>query len=147
MSLTTCEVTPTTLQGSQVALYICGIEVPIDKADLKRMAKKTEITSSVSYYNGVIWEEYSPGPSGGSLNWDSKWRVNQTITPPDVRPGAIYPVAAYVRRPGTTGPSDPGSAYTMNLFVESNDVTFDPRAGVIEWKCSGTATGPIINPS
>lgn len=141
-----CEVSPTVLNGAQTALFVCGIEVPIEKMDLKRTAKKTEITSSVSYYAGTLWEEYCPGPSGGSLNWDSKWRINQTITPPAIRPGAVYPVAVYIRRPLTNGPADPGSAYTMNVFIESNDLTLDPKSGVIDWKCSGTCSGPIIDP-
>jgi hypothetical protein len=141
-----CEVTPTVLQGATVALFLCGIEVPIEKAELKKHAKKTETTSSVSFYNGQLWEEYAPGPSGGSLSWDSKWRVGQQIIPPSVRPGAIYPVAAYVRRPFANGPGDPGVAYAMNLFIDDNSITLDPKAGVIEWKCSGTATGPIIDP-
>lgn len=142
-----CEQAPVTLQGSAVGVYICGLEIPIEKADLKRMAKKTEVTASTSFFGGQIWDEFAPGSSGGSLNWDSKWRVGQLVSPPSVRPGAIYPVLAYVRRPLTNGPSDVGSAYSMNLFIDDSSITLDPKAGVIEWKCSGTATGPVIDPT
>jgi hypothetical protein len=38
-----CEVSPVVLQGAAVALQICGVEVPVDKIDMKRMAKKTEV--------------------------------------------------------------------------------------------------------
>lgn len=142
-----CEVAPVTISGAAVALFICGLEVPVEKIDFKRMAKKTEVTSSVSYYQGQIWDEFSPGAAGATLNWDSKWRVGQTVAPTSVRPGAIYPVSAYVRRPGANGASDPGSAYSMNLFVEDSSLTLDPKAGVVDWKCSGTATGPVIDPT
>jgi hypothetical protein len=141
-----CEVTPTVLQGAQVALFICGIEVPVEKVDMKKHAKKTETTSSVSFFNGQLWEEYAPGPSGGSVSWDSKWRIGQQVTPPSVRPGAIYPLAVYVRRPGAQGAGDPGSAYSFNVFIDDNSLTLDPKAGTIEWKVSGTATGPILDP-
>lgn len=142
-----CEVTPTVLQGAQVALFLCGIEVPVEKMDLKKTAKKTEVTSTSSYFAGQLWEEFAPGSSGGSFNWDSKWRVNQQVTPPSVRQGAIYPVAVYVRRPLANGATDPGSAFSFNLFVESNDLTLDPKTGVIDWKVNGSATGPIVDPT
>ena len=34
-----CEVTPTVLQGSQVALFICGIEVPIEKVEVNAVQR------------------------------------------------------------------------------------------------------------
>lgn len=142
-----CEASPTVLNGSAAALFICGFEVPIEKVELKRSAKKTEITSSASYFNGVLWEEYSPGASGGSLSFDSKWRIQMAVSPPSIRAGAIYPVALYTRRPLTLGPGDQGSAFALNLFIDDNSITVDPRQGVIDWKVSGTVTGPIIDPA
>lgn len=142
-----CEVAPTVLEGSKAALFICGIECHTEKFDLKRNAKKTDITGSTSYYNGYLWDEFTGGSRGGGLSWSSKWKANQQITPPQIREGAIYPVAVYVRRPQANGASDPGSAFTMNLFIDSNDLSFDMSQGIINWSCSGTATGPIIPPS
>jgi hypothetical protein len=142
-----CEINSTVIPSAAVAMFICGIEIPVEKVELKKHAKKTETTCSVSFYNGQLWEEYAPGPSGGTVNWDSKWRVGQAVTPPSVRPGGIYPIAVYVRRPFFNGPTDPGSAFSMNLFVDDNSLTLDPKAGVIDWKCSGTATGPILDPA
>jgi hypothetical protein len=142
-----CEVTPTVLQGANIALFLCGIEVPVEKVELKKHAKKTETTSSVSFYNGQLWDEFAPGTSGGTVSWDSKWRINQQITPPSIRPGAIYPVAVYIRRPLTLGPTDPGSAYSLNLFIDDSSLSLDPKSGVIEWRCAGTGSGPIIDPT
>ncbi len=140
-----CEISPAVIPGSLVGLFLCGIEVPIEKADLKKHAKKTEITSSASLYGGVLWEEYAPGPSGGSLSWEAKLRVGQVVNPTSIRQGGIYPIALYERRPFTNGPSDPGSAFTFNLYIDDSSLTFDPKTGVIDWKVSGTVTGPIVD--
>lgn len=142
-----CEVPPTVLTGASTALFVCGIEVPMTKIEVKKHAKKTETTSSLSVYEGQVWEEYGPGPSGATLSWESQWRVTQQIVPPAIRQGAIYPVAGYVRRPLWSGPNDAGSAYVMNLFIDDNTITLDPKAGVVDWKVSGTATGPILDPT
>jgi hypothetical protein len=69
------------------------------------------------------------------------------VLPPDVITGKIYPVSLYVRRPATNSVTDPGSAFTFNLFVENVSLSFDPKTGVIDWKVSGAATGPIIDPT
>src|SRR3954463_3233882 len=114
-----CEVAPSTLIGANVAFFVCGTEVPIEKADFKMSAKKTEVTSTASVVNGVVWEEFSPGSSGGSVSWDCSWRVGQVVAPPTVRPGAIYPVQAY--------PIRTGSPYACNVFIDSSDITLDPR--------------------
>jgi hypothetical protein len=142
-----CEVPPTVLSGSDVALFVCGLEVPIEKCEVKKHAKKTETTSSVSVWGGQLWDEFAPGASGGTVSWDSKWHVSQQIVPPAIRQGAIYPIAPYVRRPFTNGASDPGSAFSMNLLIEDNTITLDPKSGVIDWKAGGTVTGPIVDPT
>lgn len=142
-----CEVSPPVIGSATIAVFICGFEIPVEKADLKKMAKKTDVTSTASLYGGVIWEEYAPGASGGTFDFDTKWRAAGTILPPTLRCGAIYPVALYVRRPGTQSSTDAGSAYTFNWFLENQTLGFDPKTGVIDWKCSGPATGPIIEPT
>ncbi len=147
MSLATCEVSPVVLQGANIALQLCGIDVPVDKVDIKRHAKKTEVTSTASYQGGIIWDEFAPGTSGGTVSWDGHWRVSQAIVPPDVIPGKIYPCRAFVRKSGTNGTNDPGSYYGFNVFIDDNSLTLDPKSGVITWKVSGTATGPISNPT
>lgn len=143
MALETCNVSPVVLQGASVGLYLCDIEVPVDKIDLKRHAKKTEVTSTASYSGGRIWEEFAPGASGGSLSWDGHWRVSQAVRPPDVKPGYIYPAKAYVRKPATNSANDPGSYYSFNVFVDDNSLTLDPKGGIITWKVSTTITGPM----
>lgn len=147
MSLATCEVAPQTVNAATIAVFLCGFEIPVVKADLKKMTKKTEITTTASLYGGVIWEEFSPGASGGTFDFDSQWRASGDVLPPSVRTGAIYPVSLYVRRPGTASAGDAGSAFTFNFFVENASMSFDPKSGVIDWKVSGAATGPIIEPS
>lgn len=141
------EVAPPTVPSATIAVFLSGFEVPVIKADLKKTVKKTEVTSTASLYAGVIWEEYAPGCKGGTFDFDAQWRASGTVLPPAVREGAIYPVALYVRRPLTNGPTDPGSAYTFNFLVESSSLSFDPKSGVIDWKCNGACTGPIIEPS
>lgn len=142
-----CEIPANILEGGKAALFICAIECPVEKMDLKFQSKKTDVTSTASYYNGVIWDEFQQGATGASVSWDTRWRVNQQITPPQIRTGAIYPIAVYVRRPQATGPSDPGAAYTMNLFIDSSDLSFDLKNGTIDWKVSGSSSGPVTNPS
>jgi hypothetical protein len=142
-----CEVSPAVISSASIAVFVCGFEVPVEKADLKQMAKKTEVTSTASLYQGVIWEEFAPGASGGTFDFDSKWRPSGSVLPPSLRTGAIYPVSLYVRRPLTNGATDAGSAFSFNFFVENVSLTFDPKSGVIDWKVSGAATGPIIQPT
>lgn len=142
-----CEVSPSVLGSATIAVYICGFELPVEKADLKKTTKKTEVTSTASLYGGVIWEEFAPGASGGMFDLDTKWRASGTILPPSLRNGAIYPVALYVRRPQTAGVTDPGSAYSFNFFVENQSLAFDPKTGVIDWKVSGPVTGPLAEPT
>ena len=145
-NLVSCQVAPVVLQGADIDLQLCGISVPVDKVDIKRHAKKTEITSTASYTNGVVWDEFAPGSSGGTVSWDGHWRVSQTIQPPHVIPGKVYPCKAYARRALSQGPGDPGIFYQFNIFVDDCSLTLDPKSGVITWKVSGTATGPIIDP-
>ena len=45
MALTNCEVSPVVLQGANIAMQLCGTDLPVDKIDIKRHAKKTEVTS------------------------------------------------------------------------------------------------------
>jgi hypothetical protein len=146
MSLVACEVAPVVLQGANIDLKLCGLSVPVDKIDIKRHAKKTEITSTASYQNGVVWDEFSPGSSGGTISWDGHWRVSQIVQPPYVIPGKIYPFRAYVSRAGSSSPNDPGIYYSGNVFIDDNSLTLDPKSGVITWKVSGTCTGPITDP-
>jgi hypothetical protein len=146
MALTNCEVSPVVLQGANIDLQICGTSVPVDKIDIKRHAKKTEVTSTASFQGGAIWDEFAPGTSGGSVSWDGHWRVSQTVQPPHVIPGKIYPCKAFARKAGTNGVTDPGLFYQMNVFIDDCSLTFDPKSGVITWKVSATATGPIADP-
>jgi hypothetical protein len=122
----------------------------MSKTEIKKTAKTTDVTGSTSgaVVDGVlqIWQEFSPGPSGGTLAAEGWWRVGQPITPPLLRQGAIYAMLAYIRRPGFSGPADPGSAYTFNAIVNDNTVTLDPNSGAIAWKLSATMTGPILDP-
>lgn len=138
-----CAVSPVVLQGANIALHICSQEVPVDKVDIKRHTKKTEVTSTASYNGGIIWEEFAPGTTGGAVSWDGHWRVSQAVTPPDVQTGKIYAAKAFVRKPGTNSASDQGSYYSMNVFIDDSSLTLDPKSGVITWKVSATATGPI----
>lgn len=142
-----CAVSPVVLQGANIALKICDQEVPVDKVDIKKHSKKTEVTSTASYNGGIIWEEFAPGTSGGSMSWDGHWRVSQAVTPPDVRTGKIYAVKAFIRKAATNSASDPGSYYSMNVFIDDSSLTLDPKSGVITWKVSATVTGPITEPT
>jgi hypothetical protein len=140
-----CEIAP--VQGFSVAVTLCGIEVPCVKIDLKLMTKKVDITSTASYVNNILWEEFTPGASGATLSFDSVWRIGQVVTPPSVRVGAIYPAQVFVRRAATNGPSDPGSFYSFNVFVDDSALTLDPLQGKIDWKFSGTVTGAVTYPA
>lgn len=143
MATLACEIAPITLLGGNSALFVCGLEVPFEKAELKLTTKKTDITSTASYSNGIIYEEHSPGATSGELSWDTKWRASTSVAPPNLRQGAIYPVQLYVVRAGAVGPGNAGTFYAMNVFIDSNALTFDPKNGTIEWKISATVTGPV----
>jgi hypothetical protein len=147
MALDNCVVAPTVLQGANIAMQLCGTEIPVDKIDIKRHAKKTEVTSTASFQGGKIWDEFAPGSSGGTCSFDGHWRVSQTIQPPHIIPGNIYPAKAYVRKAGTNGATDTGLFYSMNLYIDDMSLTLDPKSGVITYKVSATATGPITDPA
>ncbi|SRR5579871_5833371 len=140
-----------TLTGASVALFVNSTEMPMSKVEIKKMAKKTEVTGSTSgaVVAGVnqIWQEYSPGPSGGSLSAEGHWRVGQPITPPQLRQGALYAISAYVRRPGWLNAADPGSAYVGTIFVEDNSVVLDPNSGAVDWRLAASFSGPILDPA
>jgi hypothetical protein len=136
-------VQPVVYESNTVALEICGIAVPIEKAELKLHCKKTEITSTSSYSYGFLWDEFAPGNIGGSLNWDSHWRISQAVTPPMVLPGFIFPIRAFIRRPLTNGVTDRGAFFAFRLIIDDSTITLDPKNGGITWRCSGTITGPV----
>lgn len=146
-----CEVTPVTLSGAQTALKMgCPgqmVEVPFSSMNLKKAAKKDEVTGSTSVTGGKVWDEYASGSSGGSFDFSSQWRPTALVQPPMIRQGATYRVEAYVRRPGWNNAADLGSAYVFNAIIDSNDLTFDPKRGFLDWKVSGTATGEMTDPA
>lgn len=145
------EQAPVALTGAAVALFISGTEMPMSKTEVTKSAKNTEVTGSTSgaVVGGVfqIWSEFAPGPSGGQFRSEGHWRVTSPITPPMLRQGAIYPVLAYVRRPGFNNAIDPGSAYSLSIIVDENSVTLDPNTGDIAWRLTAKATGPIQDPA
>lgn len=120
------------VSSANLKLTICGLEFPVEKVDIKLSAKKTDITSTASVVNGIVWDEYAPGSSGGAISWDTKWRIGQQVSPKDVRAGGIYAVVITAT-----------ASWTASTFVDSNDISIDVRSGVIEWKVAATATGPI----
>lgn len=136
------EQSPVTLHGSDVAFKICSQFVPAEKIELKFSCKKTEITSTADYSGGRMWENFAPGNSGGTLTWDGHWRISSAVIPPDIKPGAIYPIEAYVRRPGVLSDNDPGAFWSGYLFIDDQTVILDPKTGVITWKGAGTFCGP-----
>src|SRR5579871_2343065 len=129
------EVTLTTLSGANVAGSLGGplsggnpgIEFPVEKIELKEMAEKTETTGSTDYQSTqnqdgsvkqVIWKAFGEGNSGWSGTIEANWRANSGIIPPTLRKGATYAAWFYVRRPGVNGPTDAGSFYQGNIFID-----------------------------
>lgn len=153
---------PVTLTGAGVALFIAGgagfppavgqaVEMPMTKTTIKRAAKKTEVTGSTSTSNAdgatQTWQEFSPGPSGGTLEAEGHWRIGQAIMPTQLRQGAIYYAWAYVWRPGWFSGGDPGGAYQGYILIDDNTTTLDPNSGSVDWRLMATFTGPIVPPS
>ncbi len=148
-TLTNCEVSPVILQGANIALQMCDIDIPVVKIDLKLHAKKTDITSTASYQASTqqVFEEYASGALGGNVSWDCQWRVSQVVKPPDLIPGRIYPCKAFARRAGTASPEDPGIFWSFNAIIEDSSLSLDPRTGVITWKVTASCTGIITMPT
>ncbi len=136
---------PVTMPSSGVGVEVCGVMIPVEKADFKLHCKKTEMTSTTSYHLGFLWDEFSPGNLGGSLGFESHWRITAVVTPPMLLPGYILPFRAFIRRPGTYGVRDRGVYYAFRAIVEDSSLTLDPRTGVINWKVSTTITGPVAS--
>ena len=49
--------------------------------------------------------------------------------------------------PILAGATDPGLFYSMNLYIDDLSITLDPKSGVVTFKVSSTATGPITEPA
>lgn len=146
---------PIVIAGAGTALFVvqagAGTEFPMTKCDVKIAADKTEVTGSFSVFSQPtgfkkVWKEFGQGSSGGSCSWQSYWRVNQIVAPMDLVIGETYNIRPYVRRPQWVDNADPGSYFDLDLFIDDNSLSLDPKGGVIEWSVTTTLNGYAVFP-
>lgn len=127
------------------------------KCDVEVDGQQTDITTDATYWAGRTWKEYAAGDISGTFKWESEWRAEMPIYPPQLIVNAIYGFIAYMQNPlhlpdPTNNPAWNGvlplgvllNCYAFAAMVKKSGCATDKKSGITAWKPDLAVTGPIV---